>query len=91
MHGICISKSDPDYIVMNACLPLYEGIKGSSTMGEDDVVKCCKMFQKPKVIVSLLDSMAHCFSISKTIKKVVEDNNLHDKVIIPKDREIISL
>ena len=61
-------KFEPDYIVMNAALPLYEGMEGSSTMGQEDVKKCCNMYKKPKVIVTHLDSMAHCFCTSETIK-----------------------
>ena len=88
---LAIKKYNPDYIVMNAALPLYDGVKGSSTIGEDDVKRYCELFKKPKIIVTHLDCQAHCFSTSKTIKKVVEENNLQDRVIIPKDGEIISL
>lgn len=88
---LAVEKYNPDYIVMNAALPLYDGVKGSSTMGEDDVKRCCELFKKPKIIVTHLDCLAHCFSTSKTIKKVVQDNNLQDRVIIPKDGEIVSL
>ena len=88
---LAIKNYNPDYIVMNAALPLYDGVKGSSTMGEDDVKRCCELFKKPKIIVTHLDCLAHCFSTSKTIKKVVQDNNLQDRVIIPKDGEIVSL
>ena len=45
---------------MNAALPLYFGLNGSSTMGEDDVKKCVEMYKKPKVICTHLDSMIHC-------------------------------
>ena len=76
---------------MNAALPLYDGVKGSSTMGEDDVKRCYELFKKPKIIVAHLDCLAHCFSTFKTIKKVVQENNLQDRVIIPKDGEIVSL
>ena len=31
---LAIKNYNPDYIVMNAALPLYDGVKGSSTMGE---------------------------------------------------------
>ena len=34
-----VEKNNPDYIIMNAGYPLYEGLNGSSTMGEDDVKK----------------------------------------------------
>jgi len=51
-------------------------------------VKC---INNPKIIVTHLDSMEHCFATSKTMKKLVEGNNLEDRVLIPKDGEIVSL
>ena len=88
---IAVEKYEPDYIAMNAALPLYEGMEGSSTMGQEDVKKCCDMYKKPKVIVTHLDSMAHCFCTSETIKKFVQENNISDRVIIPKDGETLTL
>ena len=88
---ISVEKNKPDYIIMNAGYPLYEGLNGSSTMGEDDVKKCCEMFKEPKIIVTHLDCLAHCCSTSKTVKKIVKENNLQDRVIIPKDGEIVHL
>ena len=88
---IAVEKYEPDYIVMNAALPLYEEMEGSSTMGQEDVKKCCDMYKKPKVIVTHLDSMAHCFCTSETIKKFVQENNISDRVIIPKDGETLTL
>ena len=88
---IAVEKFDPDYIVMNAALPLYDGMNGSSTMGEDDVKKCCDMYKKPKVIVTHLDSMVHCVCTSETMRKFVKENNIVDRVIIPKDGETITL
>ena len=86
-----VEKNNPDYIIMNAGYPLYEGLNGSSTMGEEDVKKCCEMFKHPKIVVTHLDCLAHCFSTSKIVKKLVEENNLKDRVIIPKDGEIVHL
>ena len=57
----------------------------------DDVKRCYELLKKPKIIVAHLDCLAHCFSTFKTIKKVVQENNLQDRVIIPKDGEIVSL
>lgn len=88
---IAIETYNPDYIVMNAVYPLYEGINGSSTMGEEDIKKCCEMYKHPKIVVTHLDALAHCFATSTTIKKLVDENNLQDRVIIPKDGEIVSL
>ena len=88
---IAVEKFDPDYIVMNAALPLYEGMEGSSTMGQEDVKKCCDMYKKPKIIVTHLDSMAHCNCTSETIKKFAEENHISDRVIIPKDGETVEL
>ena len=86
-----IEKHNPDYIVMNAGLPLYDGTVGSSTMGQNDVKKCCEMFKHPKVIVTHLDSLIHCSCNSETMKKFVEENKLQDRVIIPKDGETINI
>jgi len=86
-----VEKFEPDYIVMNAALPLYEGIEGSSTMGQEDIKKCYEMYKKPKIIVTHLDSLAHCFCTSKTVKKLVDDNNISDRVITPKDGETVTL
>ena len=66
-----IEKYDPDYIVMNAALPLYDWMEGSSTMGQEDIKKCCDMYKKPKVIATHLDSMVHCVCTSETIRKFV--------------------
>ena len=49
------------------------------------------MYKHPKIAVIHLDALAHCFATSITIKKLVDDNNLHDRVIIPQDGEIVSL
>ena len=86
-----VEKNNPDYIIMNAGYPLYEGLNGSSTMGEEDVKKCCEMFKHPKIVVTHLDCLAHCFSTSKTVKKLVKENNLQGRVIIPKDGEVVHL
>ena len=86
-----IEKYNPDYIVMNAALPKYEGVDGSSTMGEEDIKKCCKMYKHPKIIVTHLDSLTHCECTSKTIRKCVEENKIENRVLIPKDGEIIFL
>ena len=43
------------------------------------------------IIVTHLDSMAHCFCTSETIKKFAEENHISDRVIIPKDGETVEL
>ena len=58
---------------------------------EEEIKKCCEMFKEPKIIVTHLDCLAHCCSTSKTVKKIVKENNLQDRVIIPKDGEIVHL
>ena len=86
-----VEKYEPDYIVMNAALPSYDGVEGTSTMGQDDVKKCCDMYKKPKIIVTHLDSLAHCTCTTETMKKFVEENKISDRVIIPKDGETVTL
>ena len=49
------------------------------------------MYKHPKIVVTHLDALAHCFATSETIKKLVDENNLRDRVIIPKYGEIVPL
>ena len=86
-----IEKYNPDYIIMNAALPKYDGVDGSSTIGEEDIVKCCKIYKHPKIVVTHLDCLIHCECTSKTIKKIEEENKIQNRVLIPNDGEIIFL
>ena len=59
--------------------------------GPKDVKKCCEIFKYPIKIVTHLDYLADCICTSETIKKCVKENKLQERVIIPKDGDIISL
>ena len=86
---LAMKKFKPDIIVVNAAEGVYEGLKGSSIMGRDDVKKIYEMCKDAKIIPVHFDSFCHGLCDSEKMKKFVEENKLQDRVIVPFDGEVL--
>ena len=81
----------PEIIVVNGAYTRYEWFSGSTMMGPDDIKKIYKMCKNSIIIPVHMDSYPHCSYTTKTMKKIVEDNNFQDRVIVPLDGEKLEL
>lgn len=86
-----LKKQRPEIIIVNGALTRYEGFKGSSMMGPDDVKRIYEMCKNAIIIPVHMDSYAHCAYTTKTMKKFVDDNKLQDRVIVPVDGDKFEL
>ena len=88
---IAIKKYEPDFIILNTGEAKCEGFEGSLIMGTDDVKKCYNFSKKAKIITVHMDAINHCICTREIMKKFVDENKLNDRVLIPKDGEVLNL
>ena len=88
---IAIKKYEPDYIILNTGEVKCEGFEGSLIMGTDVVKKCYNFSKKAKIITVDMDAINHCICTREIMRKFVDENKLNDRVLIPKDGEVLNL
>ena len=87
---LALNKYKPDIIVLNAgAETTYEGLKGSSIMVAEDIIKCYNLCKNAKILPVHLNSYPHNKYTIETMKKFVEENKMQDRVIVPEDGEIL--
>ena len=86
---LALNKYKPDIIVLNAAETTYEGLKGSSIMEANDIIKCYSLCKNAKILITHLNSYPHNKYTIETMKKFVEENKMKDRVIVPEDGEIL--
>ena len=86
---LALNKYKPDIIVLNAPQGAYDGLKGSSVMGPEDVKKCYEFCKEAKIIPVHMNSLPHCLCTIEKMKKFVEENKMQDRVLVPEDGEIL--
>ena len=86
---LALNKYKPDIIVLNAPQAAYDGLKGSSVMGPEDVKKCYEFCKEAKIIPVHMNSLPHCLCTIEKMKKFVEENKMQDRVLVPEDGEIL--
>ena len=60
-------------------------------MDPEDVKKCYEFCKTAKIIPVHMNSFPHCLCTIDMMKKYVEDNKLQDRVLVPKDGEILTI
>ena len=88
---LAINKYKPDLIVLNAPQGRYDGFKGTSMMDPEDVKRCYEFCKTAKIIPVHMNSFVHTLCTIDMMKKYVEDNKLQDRVLVPKDGEILKI
>ena len=57
----------------------------------EDVKKCYKLAKNAKIIPAHMNSFPHCLFNVDLMKKYAKDNNIQDRVLVPKDGEILKI
>ncbi|SSY81007.1 MBL fold metallo-hydrolase [Alysiella crassa] len=86
-----LHKFNPDYLIMNTGYARINGIAESIIMGTNDVLKATQIAPKAKIITVHMDTTNHNSVSREDMRKFVIGEKIQDKVIIPKDGEIIDL
>ncbi len=60
-------------------------------MGTADVKKCYDFWKSVKIITVHMDAINHCICTKEIMRKLVEENKLGDRVLIPSDGEMLTL
>ena len=60
-------------------------------MGTEDVKKCYDLSKNSKIITVHMDAINHCVCTREIMNKFVSENKLNDRVLVPKDGEVINL
>ena len=88
---IAIKKHEPDYIFLNTGGAEVEGYDGSLIMTSEDIETCYKFSNKGKIVTVHMDAINHCVCTREDVLKFVENNKLGDRVLVPKDGEVIKM
>lgn len=78
----------PEVIVLNACAAKLEEY-GRILMDDADVAKVYETCSNASIIASHMDTIAHAFLSRLTLKEKLSDRKIQDKILIPKDGEIM--
>lgn len=76
----------PDIIVVNACAAEIANM-GRLIMDAEDVVSVCEAAPYAMVIASHMDAVNHAMLTRTQLKNYIDNQSLHDRVIIPEDGE----
>lgn len=82
---------NPDYLIMNTGYARINGIAESIIMGLPDVLKATQLAPKAKIITVHMDTVNHGGVTRDDMRKFVLGEKLSEKVITPKDGEIVLL
>jgi len=80
-----VTEIKPDWIVLAAGKAKL-GVGKPLLMDENEILEVVEL-SHGKVILNHLDTLDHCLIDRKKIKKLVEDNKLSSKAVIPEDGE----
>lgn len=78
----------PEVIVLNACAAKLEEY-GRILMDDADVAKVYETCPNASIIASHMDTVAHAFLSRLTLRKKLSNRKIQDKILIPKDGEIM--
>lgn len=82
----------PDVVVINAgYASLADDRLGAVITGKEDVEKINKLLPNSKIIAIHMEALNHCILSRGELYDFVADKGFEDKVIIPKDGEVIYL
>ena len=88
---LAVKKHKPDVIVLNTGEAKFDGLEGSLIMGTEDVKKCYNLSKNSKIITVHMDAINHCVCTREIMNKFVSENKLNDRVLVPKDGEVLNL
>ncbi|MFT3910029.1 MAG: MBL fold metallo-hydrolase [Ferruginibacter sp.] len=85
-----IHTHKPGTIVLNAGAAKF--LSGDPiTMTPQDIIKVHETIPAAKLIAVHMDTVNHCFAKRVDLKKILEENKLESKIIIPADGEVMNL
>ena len=87
---IALKQYKPDIIIMNTGYAMVNGIAGSLIMGTDDILRMYKAMPAAKLIAVHMDAVNHTTISSEQARKFIQENNLVDRVNIPREGEILN-
>ncbi|RWX02498.1 MBL fold metallo-hydrolase [Flavobacterium cerinum] len=88
-----IKKFDPDYIIVNSGGALIKGYENTPIiMNEEQTMALIRESGKAKVIAVHMDALDHCRTTRSSLSQKAAKFNIGiDKLIIPKDGQVITL
>ena len=82
---VALKAYNPDIIVMNTGYEQVNGFVGSLIMGKDDILHMYKIMPEAKIIAVHMDAVNHTMQSSNEIREFVKENNLMDRVYVPRE------
>lgn len=83
-----LNRFHPAAVVVNSCDARIPG--GRLIMNADDVMELCRHYPGT-VIASHMDTVSHAHLSRKELRRILQENNCSDRVLIPADGEVITI
>lgn len=85
-----LKKYQPDVIIINAGSVILDGFQENPiTMGKQDILQAYKAVPKALIMAVHMDATNHTWLDRKNLRDFLKKYRIEDRVLIPKDGEII--
>lgn len=91
VENILINKK-PDVVIVHAGSAMLKDERlGAIIMGKEDILRINRLLPETTIIAIHMEAINHCVLSRAELKQYAFENNFEDKLIIPKDGEVVKL